>query len=127
MKKILLAFGVIYAFATPIVVTSNILDNQAHAEGAADLIQKGADSTGQKDSRSAGDLAKDFVNIVLFAVGILAVIMLIWGCIRYVLSGGDSGAVSSAKKTILYAVVGLIVAILAYAIVNFVITTIAKK
>jgi len=127
MKKILLAFGLIFAFATPIVVTSNILDNQAHAEGAADLIQKGADSTGQKDSRSAGDLAKDFVNIMLFAVGILAVIMLIWGGIRYVLSGGDSGAVSSAKKTILYAVVGLIVAILAYAIVNFVITAIAKK
>lgn len=127
MKKILLAFGLIFAFATPIVVTSNILDNQAHAEGAADLIQKGADSTGQKDSRSAGDLAKDFVNIMLFAIGILAVIMIIWGGIRYVLSGGDSGAVSSAKKTILYAVVGLIVAILAYAIVNFVITTIAKK
>lgn len=127
MKKILLAFGLIFAFATTIVVTSNVLDNQAHAEGAADLIQKGADSTGQKDSRSAGDLAKDFVNIMLFAVGILAVIMLIWGGIRYVLSGGDSGAVSSAKKTILYAVVGLIVAILAYAIVNFVITTIAKK
>lgn len=127
MKKILLAFGLIFAFATPIVVISNVLDNQAHAEGAADLIQKGADSTGQKDSRSAGDLAKDFVNIMLFAVGILAVIMLIWGGIRYVLSGGDSGAVSSAKKTILYAVVGLIVAILAYAIVNFVITTIAKR
>lgn len=127
MKKILLAFGLIFAFATPIIMTSNVLDNQAHAEGAADLIQKGADSTGQKDSRSAGDLAKDFVNIMLFAVGILAVIMLIWGGIRYVLSGGDSGAVSSAKKTILYAVVGLIVAILAYAIVNFVITTIAKK
>lgn len=127
MKKILLAFGLIFAFATPIVMTSNVLDNQAHAEGAADLIQKGADSTGQKDSRSAGDLAKDFVNIMLFAIGILAVIMLIWGGIRYVLSGGDSGAVSSAKKTILYAVVGLIVAILAYAIVNFVITTIAKK
>ena len=127
MKKKLLAFGLILAFATPIVMTSNVLDNQAHAEGAADLIQKGADSTGQKDSRSAGDLAKDFVNIMLFAVGILAVIMIIWGGIRYVLSGGDSGAVSSAKKTILYAVVGLIVAILAYAIVNFVITTIAKK
>ena len=127
MKKILLAFGLIFAFATPVVMTSNVLDNQAHAEGAADLIQKGADSTGQKDSRSAGDLAKDFVNIMLFAVGILAVIMLIWGGIRYVLSGGDSGAVSSAKKTILYAVVGLIVAILAYAIVNFVINTIAKK
>lgn len=127
MKKILLAFGLFLAFASPIAIASNILDNQAYAEGAADLIQKGADSTGQKDTRSAGDLAKDFVNIMLFAIGILAVIMIIWGGIRYVLSGGDSTAISAAKKTILYAVVGLVVAILAYAIVNFVITTIAKK
>lgn len=127
MKKILLAFGLFLAFASPIAIASNVLDNQAYAEGAADLIQKGADSTGQKDTRSAGDLAKDFVNIMLFAIGILAVIMIIWGGIRYVLSGGDSSAISAAKKTILYAVVGLVVAILAYAIVNFVITTIAKK
>lgn len=127
MKKILLAFGLFLAFASPIAIASNVLDNQAYAEGAADLIQKGADSTGQKDTRSAGDLAKDFVNIMLFAIGILAVIMIIWGGIRYVLSGGDSTAISAAKKTILYAVVGLVVAILAYAIVNFVITTIAKK
>lgn len=127
MKKILLAFGLFLTFASPIAIASNVLDNQAYAEGAADLIQKGADSTGQKDTRSAGDLAKDFVNIMLFAIGILAVIMIIWGGIRYVLSGGDSTAISAAKKTILYAVVGLVVAILAYAIVNFVITTIAKK
>lgn len=127
MKKILLAFGLFLAFTSPIAIASNALDNQAYAEGAADLIQKGADSTGQKDTRSAGDLAKDFVNIMLFAIGILAVIMIIWGGIRYVLSGGDSTAISAAKKTILYAVVGLVVAILAYAIVNFVITTIAKK
>ena len=126
MKKILLAFGLIFAFATPIVMTSNVLDNQAHAEGAADLIQKGADSTGQKDSRSAGDLAKDFVNIMLFAVGILAVIMLIWGGIRYTTSAGDSNKVQAAKNTVLYAIVGLVVAILAYAIVNMVIGKIAS-
>lgn len=127
MKKILLAFGLFLAFASPIAITSNVLDNQAYAEGTSDLILEGAKSTGQKDTRSAGDLVEVFVNIMLFAVGILSVIMLIWGGIRYVLSGGDSGAVSSAKKTILYAVVGLVVAILAFAIVNFVITNIAKK
>jgi hypothetical protein len=43
--------------------------------------------------------------------------------IRYTVSGGDSSAVTAAKNTILYAVVGIIVAILAYAIVNFVITS----
>lgn len=63
------------------------------------------------------------VNVLLFIIGAVAVIMLIIGGIRYVVSGGDSGAVTSAKNTILYAVIGIIVAILAYAIVNFVLTS----
>ena len=47
--------------------------------------------------------------------------MLIWGGIRYTTSGGNANSVTAAKNTILYAVIGLIVAILAYAIVNWVI------
>lgn len=61
-------------------------------------------------------------NILIFLVGIIAVIMLIIGGIRYAVSGGDQSAVTSAKNTILYAIVGLIVAFLAFAIVNFVTT-----
>ena len=61
------------------------------------------------------------INLMLFIVGILAVIMLIWGGIRYVISGGDATKVKDAKNTILYAIVGLIVAILGYAVVNWVI------
>lgn len=60
-------------------------------------------------------------NVLLFIIGAVAVIMLIIGGIRYVVSGGDSSAVTSAKNTILYAVVGIIVALLGYALVNFVI------
>ncbi|MBR5621428.1 hypothetical protein IKW75_03040 [Candidatus Saccharibacteria bacterium] len=63
-------------------------------------------------------------NTVLFAVGIISVVMLIYGGIRYVLSGGDSKKVTDAKNTILYAIIGLIISILAYAIVNFVINTV---
>ena len=66
-------------------------------------------------------LVKQFVNIFLFAVGALSVIMLIWGGIRYTTSAGDSNKVQAAKNTVLYAIVGLVVAILAYAIVNMVI------
>ena len=62
------------------------------------------------------------INIMLFLVGILSIIMLIFGGLRYVISGGNSKTVESAKNTILYAIIGLIVAILAYAIVNFVIS-----
>jgi hypothetical protein len=48
--------------------------------------------------------------------------MIIFGGIRYVTSTGDASRVKSAKDTVMYSVVGLIVAMLAYTIVNFVIT-----
>ncbi|HWZ65685.1 MAG TPA: hypothetical protein VNX65_02715 [Patescibacteria group bacterium] len=59
-------------------------------------------------------------NILLFIIGAVAVIMLIIGGIRYVLSAGDQGAVTSAKNTILYAVIGIVVAFVAFAAVTFV-------
>ena len=125
MKKILITFGLIIAIVGSFITAAGIYENKAYANSAADLIRKGADSTGQQDTRSAGDIAKDVVNIMFFIVGIMAVIMIIWGGIRYVLSAGNSAALTSAKNTIVYAVIGLIVAILAYAIVNFVINTVS--
>ncbi|MBC7943457.1 hypothetical protein H7X68_03090 [Candidatus Saccharibacteria bacterium] len=64
------------------------------------------------------------VNVLLFIIGAISVIMLIIGGIKYTVSGGDSSAVTSAKNTILYAIIGLIVAFLAFAIVNFVLSSI---
>ena len=63
-------------------------------------------------------------NTVLYIVGIVSVVMLIYGGLRYVISGGDSKKVTDAKNTILYAIIGLIISILAFAIVNFVINAI---
>jgi hypothetical protein len=60
------------------------------------------------------------VNILLFLIGAISVIMLIIGGIRYTISAGDSGNVTAAKNTILYAIIGLVVAFLAFAIVNWV-------
>jgi len=53
-------------------------------------------------------------------IGAICVIMLIWGGIRYTTSAGNSANVTSAKNTIMYAIIGLIIAFLAYAIVNWV-------
>jgi len=64
---------------------------------------------------------KKVANIMIYIVGAIAVLMLIIGGLRYVLSGGDSAGVEGAKNTMLYAIIGLVVAFLAYAIVNFVI------
>lgn len=60
------------------------------------------------------------INLMLGVVGVAAVIMLIIGGFRYVFSQGNEKAVSGAKDTILYAIIGIVVAILAFAIVNFV-------
>lgn len=66
---------------------------------------------------------RTITNVMLFVIGAISVIMLIIGGLRYVISGGDSTAVQNAKNTILYAIVGVIVAILAYAVVSFVISS----
>ena len=65
---------------------------------------------------------RQITNTILYIVGIVAVIMLIVGGIKYVVSGGDSKKVTDAKNTVLYAIIGLVVCFLAFAIVNFVIS-----
>ena len=63
-------------------------------------------------------------NTVLLIVGLISVIMLVYGGLRYILSGGDSKKVTDAKNTVLYAIIGLIISILAYAIVHFVLNSV---
>lgn len=75
----------------------------------------------------SGGIFETVTNILLFLVGAISVIMLIIGGIRYVVSGGDQSAVTSAKNTILYAIVGIIVAFLAYAAVQFVTSTLVDN
>jgi type IV secretion system pilin len=62
-------------------------------------------------------------NVMLFVVGAISVIMIVIGGLRYVVSGGNTSNVTAAKNTILYAIVGLIISMLAYAAINFVITS----
>lgn len=65
------------------------------------------------------------MNVYIVA-GIVAVIVIILGGVRYTTSGGDASGVKAAKDTILYAVIGLIVVIMAAAITDFVIKNVAK-
>lgn len=103
-------------------VTTLVLPAAVRAESA---IQQGADAakpTGAKENLFGnGSVFQSITNTLIFIVGAVAVLMLIIGGLRYVTSGGNSSSVEGAKNTILYAVIGIIVAILAYAIVNFVI------
>ncbi len=65
------------------------------------------------------------INLMLFIIGILCVVMIIWAGIRYTTSTGDKGRVTAAKDTLVYSIVGLIVAILAYAIMQWVFTSLS--
>lgn len=60
------------------------------------------------------------IKTMLFFVGILAVIMIIFSGIRYITAHGDKAQIQGATQTLIYSIVGLVVAILAYAIVSFV-------
>ncbi|HEY8992839.1 MAG TPA: hypothetical protein VIM37_03250 [Candidatus Microsaccharimonas sp.] len=73
----------------------------------------------------SGGVVTTITNVLLFVVGALSVIMLIVGGLRYAISGGSSSAVTAAKNTVLYAIVGLVIAFLAYAAINFVLTSLA--
>ena len=70
---------------------------------------------------------KQVTNTILYIVGIVAVVMLIVGGIKYLLSGGDSKKVTDAKNTVLYAIIGLVVCFLSFAIVNFVISSLPSS
>lgn len=91
-------------------------------------VQEGAEAA-RADSMPAELVGANGVftqisNTILYVVGVISVIMLVWGGLRYILSGGDNKKVTDAKNTILYAIIGLIIAVLAFAIVNFVLNAI---
>lgn len=94
-------------------------------------ISTGADcakGNGQANNLFGPDgIFQKVTNVLLFLVGAVSVIMLIIGGIRYVVSGGDQAAVTAAKNTILYAIVGIVVAFLAFGAVSFVTNSLASN
>jgi hypothetical protein len=122
IRTIIISFvAVVGLVATPLVpVTVSAADVNPITS-----IGDGVKGAGGKDASTTEltDFIKTIVNVMLFILGAIAVLMIIIGGIRYTTSNGDANSTKGAKDTILYAVIGLIVAILAYAIVNFVVAS----
>jgi cytochrome bd-type quinol oxidase subunit 2 len=83
-------------------------------------IVNGANKAGQGSPAKIEPLALNLINLAIYAVGIIAVVMIVFAGVQYATSQGDGAKTKKAKDTIMYAVIGLIVAILAFSIVNFV-------
>lgn len=68
--------------------------------------------------------AAKIINIVVGVVGVISVAVIVIGAIYFVVSLGDAAKINRAKNAVLYGVVGLVLAVLAFAIVNFVLSTV---
>ena len=108
------------------VIVSSVFCVALVGSASALTLQEGAEAarcTGcPEDLFGDSGIFKQITNTILYIVGIIAVIMLILGGIKYLTSGGDSKKVTDAKNTVLYAIIGLVVCFLSFAIVNFVIS-----
>lgn len=84
----------------------------------------GSDPVNDPDSPITGrnSILATISRVVLLGAGVISVIMIVIGGFRYVVSGGDSSATKGAKETILYALIGLVVAISAQVIVTFILS-----
>jgi len=83
-------------------------------------------ATGSSDRQGIDGIFQSIAAIIIVLVGIVAVVMIILGGIQYSTSQGDPGKVKKAKDTIMYGIIGLIVAILAFAIVTFVLNNVFR-
>ena len=121
MKKSIISIAIM----TCAVFGASVLSTASLSGSASAQVSEGintATTSEMKGKSIDGDngLIKTVVNVLLWAVGILSVIMIIFSGFRYITSAGDASKTKSAQSTLTYSVVGLIVAIMAYAIVNMV-------
>ena len=93
-----------------LATTESIIQNSANA----------ACANGDNCGGSFEALLADVTNTLIFIIGAVSVIMIIVGALRFVISNGDSKQIESARYTVLYAIIGIVVAIASYAIVAFV-------
>ena len=125
IRKLLTTLMLSISLAVPVMALSS---NTVYADctDAKSCAQEGVCSVDQtgctKDAQgSVSTLVSTIINILSLVVGVTAVIMIIIGGFKYIISSGDSSNVTSAKNTILYAIVGLVIVALAQVIVRFVI------
>jgi hypothetical protein len=125
----IIALALLFSVGFTGVVAAQTADPQnALCDGAKNLQLDSTPDTGQCAADAQGtedrvnNLITQIINVFSVIVGIIAVVMIIWGGLKYITSGGDSGNVTGAKNTILYAIIGLIIVALAQFIVRFVLS-----
>src|SRR5688572_21229187 len=119
MKRIILAsiFILLVFF-----VFANIVPATAFADAKSEICKgiETASGSGCNTGTSLSTVVGNIINIFSIIIGVVAVIMIMFSGFKYITAGGDSGSVSSAKNTLIYAIIGLVVVALSQTIVRFV-------
>jgi hypothetical protein len=124
MKKILLSL-------LGIITLSFVMLAAQPARAAVDVFQSCGGNGDTAVCKATGDklfgsnsIWTKIINTIIYVTGAVSALMIVVGGLRYAASGGDQGNITSAKNTILYAVVGLALSVMGYAIVNFILSRI---
>ncbi len=130
IKKLITSLSVASLFLVPImapVAVHAAADIKGNLCSGADLSVDGTcdDPGGDVAKTTVNNLLTNIINIFSLIVGVVAVIMIIIGGLKYITSGGESSNITGAKNTILYAVIGLVVVALAQFIVKFVLAKVS--
>ena len=122
ITPVLILIGLTAFLAVPTLVSADIQNSLC---GAAQT--QTVDNTGTENCKATSgsedrfqEILANIINIFSLVVGVVAVIMIIFGGFKYITSGGNQESIKSAKQTLVYALVGLIIVALAQAIVRFV-------
>lgn len=126
MKRggIIIAAGIVALVAAAVIAEPSFAQASQGLDGALNVAR----GEGQPTQLFNGDgsIVGRVITLLLFVVGVLSIIMLIIGGLRFVLSGGNKEKATAARNTILYAIIGLLVAFFSYAIINFVVQAISE-
>jgi len=124
IRQIALGLGITVFFLLPLTATAqeNVLDDVCASNPEATLCKENSTQQTPTDNSIYGPngIITKVVKLLSIALGVVAIIMIIIAGLKYILSSGDPTSVNSAKNTIIYAVIGLVVAIMAQALIIFV-------
>lgn len=126
IKSLMLSLSALFIFAVPATVSAQVTPDQigkniCQGTGLTVDSQPGGDTCATDNGNSLNSKIAQIINILSAIIGVVAVFMIIYAGFRYITSGGNDAGIATAKKTILYALIGLVIVALAQLIVRFVV------
>lgn len=129
MRTFLVGLGLLGLLVVPVgfyaafvpSASAQLLDDVCDQPGARDSPAC-RDDTGEDPITGDGGLIARLANVAAVIGGFIAVVLIMWGGFQYITSGGDSGKANRARDTIMYAVIGLLVIVLAQAVIAFILS-----